>query len=147
MRVARISLFQKNAEPSLIDRSQDYEPLVLRRFEILECPRSDQCSSISWKKAKCWSRKGAHTALKYLMRHLVMSSYHQMTEEEAYLFILDHVKNDRLLWGVTEEDWEAREDLRQQWEARERLRQQRPRRLARDQTGWCFNCCKRRRLA
>ena len=35
---------EKNAEPSLIDRSQDYEPLVLRCFEILECPCSDQCS-------------------------------------------------------------------------------------------------------
>ena len=52
-------------------------------FECLECPRADQCSVRSFKGANVFSYIDEELPKEYLKRHLMGSSYHQLSEADA----------------------------------------------------------------
>ncbi len=48
-----------------------------------ECPRQAHCSKVSFKKAKCWSRRGPEGVVEYVAAHLQASSHHSMSKAAA----------------------------------------------------------------
>ena len=61
------------------------EQVETTHYYILECPSCNECSNASWKNAMCWSVISAEQVLKYLVRHLTVSSRHNVPLEEAQI--------------------------------------------------------------
>ena len=74
---------EKNKESAyLLDADDDGKPRAYWQAEA--CPTGECPSSCkSWKGACCWSYVGAESVLSYVKQHLMHSSKHNMTEEEA----------------------------------------------------------------
>ena len=62
------------------------------------------CSNATWKKADRWSLQSADQAKKYVKRHLVKSSHHQMSGEEADVVILTLHIAEMTHFASTEEE-------------------------------------------
>jgi len=50
---------------------------------VTQCPADPKCSAASFKKAGCWSYDDPEGALERLKTHLMTSSYHLMSADDA----------------------------------------------------------------
>ena len=52
-------------------------------YVCVECPRKDKCSAQSWSRAKCWSYNDELTCQEKVAHHLMTSSLHYLSKEDA----------------------------------------------------------------
>ena len=73
------------------------------------CPRSDQCSAASWKKAYCVSLHSVQHCRYLVKKHLMTSGLHNIPDEEAEVIATEETKYNEAVETV-----QARADYRQQ---------------------------------
>ena len=99
-------LAEKNNEDAWLDEDDDCEDNTRTYWRLDACPAMCNCSTSAWRNAKAWSYKSPQQALGYVKNHLMASSLHHMSEEEA----------DALLEGIEPEefteDFEERDKYR-----------------------------------
>ena len=82
---------EKHEENGWLDREEDSEDRQRVWWQVAECPKKCECSKASWDRVKCWSYESSDKTLNYVMNHLMESSLHNMTEEDAASALLDVV--------------------------------------------------------
>ena len=88
-------LAEKNNEDAWLDEDDDCEDNIRSYWRLDVCPMLCDCSTGAWRNAKAWSYKSPQQALGYVKNHLMASSLHHMSEEDA----------DALLEGIEPEEY------------------------------------------
>ena len=63
----------------------DYEGFSRIKYIAEGCPCEEECSKSAWSNGCCWSYEGPHKVRNYVCRHLVISSKHYKSAEDAKL--------------------------------------------------------------
>ena len=74
---------EKNQEDMWLDREEDYPELVRMYWKIEACPCYEKCSALAWKRVWPWSYVGEDEAKRYVKHHLMHSSNHHMSADDA----------------------------------------------------------------
>ena len=82
---------EKHEENCWLEEHEDYEDYERTWWQVTECPKKRDCSKASWDRVKSWSYESSDKALNYVMKHLMESSLHNMTEEEALAALFEVV--------------------------------------------------------
>ena len=97
---------EKNKEDAWLDREDDYPELTRVYWKIEGCPCAEKCSKQAWNKVWAWSFLGEDEVKRYVKHHLMRSSNHHMSADDA----------DGVLDGVNaviyEETYDEREEYR-----------------------------------
>lgn len=103
---------EKNQEDMWLDREEDYPELVRMYWKIDACPCYEKCSALAWKKVWAWSYEGEAEVKQYVKRHLMISSNHNLSADDADA-VLDEVDV-----GFYEETYKDREEYRKHVESK-----------------------------
>ena len=76
------TIAERNNETGVTAREDD-TPDPRWFWYVKLCPDLDNCSAASFKRANVWSYQSAKKCLCYLKQHLMSSSKHNMTDDEA----------------------------------------------------------------
>ena len=76
-------MVEANTERWEVD--DDYEGYARTKYIAEGCPCEDECSKNAWSHGSCWSYEGPHKVRNYVCRHLVISSKHYKSTEDAKL--------------------------------------------------------------
>ena len=76
-------LVEANTERWEVD--DDYDGYARTKYIAECCPCEDECSKNAWSHGSCWSYEGPHKVRNYVCRHLVISSKHYKSTEDAKL--------------------------------------------------------------
>lgn len=134
---------EKNTEDAWLDREDDYPDYTRMCWKIEECPCYRDCSATAWKRGLVWSYVGAEEVKAYAKRHLMVSSNHNLSanDADAVLEDVDAV--------VHEETYGEREQYRRHVEAVQKARDEKkaplpeeppPRRRSRSRSGASRSC-------
>jgi len=93
-------------------------------FECLECPRASECSVRSFKGANVFSYVDEELPKEYLKRHLMGSSYHQLSEADAMAVAVDAEITQRT------ETYACRQKIREDLEEAEQAERERAERAS-----------------
>ena len=134
---------EKNTEDAWLDREDDYPDYTRMCWKIEECPCYRDCSATAWKRGLVWSYVGAEEVKAYAKRHLMVSSNHNLSANDA-----DAVLEDVDV-VVHEETYGEREQYRRHVEAAQKARDEKkaplpeeppPRRRSRSRSGASRSC-------
>ena len=103
---------EKNKEEPWLDREEDYPEFIRTYWKIEECPCYRDCSTQAFKKVGAWSFVSADEAKQCVKRHLMLSSNHNLSADDADA-VLDEVDA-----GFYEETYKDREEYRKHIEAK-----------------------------
>ena len=84
-----------DADNAWVSREDDDE--TERVYHVcVECPRKDKCSAQSWSRAKCWSYNDEETCKEKVAHHLMTSSLHYLSKEDAESVALEGIYEVRV---------------------------------------------------